>query len=171
MARGTEAAVVAAVERPTEQPRVLVIPQWCVDPPGPNATGAKKGKGEGGEEGEGEGPPPLLLARELPSLALDDLRERRGGGTAGLCHTRGSNPSEAELWFGASASEDDEEDDERGWGRDQGALRGGRTRKLGGGGGEIVDGLALLRSDVVAPVMVVDLWSAPALFLRHVEVS
>lgn len=30
---------------------------------------------------------------------------------------------------------------------------------------------SMLWSDAVNPVMVVDLWSAPALFLRHVEVS
>lgn len=149
LARGTEDAVIAALERPTPKPRVLVIPQWCVDPP--DLAGGEPNK-----------PPP-----ELPPLGLEDLRNMRRGGTAGLCHKReGGGTSEADFWFGASAAEEGEGEGERG------ALRGATERRqLGDEGNEIVDAVPLLRSNVADPVLVVDLWSAPALFLRYVEVG
>lgn len=81
-------------------PRVLVIPQWCVDS--------------------------LLPAEGLSSLDVKIVKGLAQEGTARVCHPLTVDP-----------------------------------RRVN----------SLLRSDVLSPVVVVDLWSAPALFLRHVEVN
>lgn len=150
LGRGTEEAVGAALARPSEKPRVLVVPQWCVDPPDPPSEALF-----------------LPVEEEIPSLGLDDLRRRHGQGTAGLCHLRAADSADQDVWFGAGVMEDVVDCGEGG---DEGGLR-GAARRRGRAGGEIEDGLALLRSDVASPILVVDMWSAPALFLRHVEVG
>lgn len=96
-------------------------------------------------------------------MTLEDIRERRRGGTANLCHLEGSN--NAREWLGSSAVEGVERF--RGDRREGGRLRGAELdSKLTNVGNTV----SLLQSDVATPILVVDLWSAPALFLRHVEV-
>ncbi|CAM9346895.1 unnamed protein product, partial [Hapterophycus canaliculatus] len=140
IARGAEEAVVTALRTPTEEPRVLFIPQWCVDPPDHN------------------------LAERLPSLDLKDLRRRTADRTARLCLARGDPESSAFLGDTVIGAAFDEEDSAAGieGSRDVHAAQSKPRRRT-------TNGLALLREDAVSPVIVVDLWSAPALFLRHIE--
>lgn len=135
--------MVTALETPVAVPRVLIIPQWCVDLPD------------------------RYEAKHPPSLNLEDLRRRTVEGTTGLCLAREETMASAYLGVSVIEAAFDEEDDTGGGEgfRDAGAAaHRERTRKT-------KSGLALLRSDAVSPVIVVDLWSAPALFLRHIEVS
>lgn len=140
----------AALAQPSEQPRVLVVPQWCLDPPDSPSEAFLLPKGGG-----------------APSLGLDDLRSLHRKGTAGLCHLRTGNTVAGDAWFGAAVMEDVVDCGER---EEGGGLR-GASRRRGRADREIENGLALLRSDVASPILVVDMWSAPALFLRHVEVG
>lgn len=116
-----------AIRTPSLKPRVLVIPQWCIDP----------------------SPAPW----EVPSLDVQDAKALAMEGTAGLCQTRAKDHkgSPDNSWLGSSAND---------------AVENGGTN-----GAVLRNGRSLLRSDVVSPILVVDLWSAPALFLRYVEVS
>lgn len=142
IARETEEAVVTALATPTEVPRVLIIPQWCVDPPD------------------------RYQSERFPSLDLKDLRRRTADGTASLCLARGE--LDAKTYLGATVIEAAiDEEESTIWveeSRDASAAQSERIRRTR-------SALALLRSDAVSPVIVVDLWSAPALFLRHIEVS
>ncbi|CAM9986485.1 unnamed protein product, partial [Scytosiphon promiscuus] len=142
IARGAEEAVVTALETPTEAPRVLIIPQWCVDPRD------------------------RYLAEPVPSLDLKDLRRRTVEGTASLCLAREDTESNSYLGVTVMEAALDEEESAAGMGGFGDAVPAvqskGTTRKT-------KSGLALLRSDAASPVIVVDLWSAPALFLRHIE--
>lgn len=145
IARGAEQAVVAALEAPTELARVLIVPQWCVDP-------VDRG-----------------LAGGISSLDLEELRRQTARGTARLCLDQ--DDTSTDIYLGAqvmksAVDEFDEADD----GGLPGTLRGAGARHSGEGRWRTRNGLALLRSDAVAPAVVVDLWSAPALFLRHIEV-
>ncbi|CAM9102064.1 unnamed protein product [Ascophyllum nodosum] len=137
LARGVETAVLEALKTPSEEPRVLVVPQWCLN------VSKLKDKGE------------------VPSLSLEDLRRRRLEGSAGLCHL---SPKAGENhWLGNDVADKF---------LDAGAVEAVISRRRANEISEetrIKNGLALLRSDVVSPVLVVDLWSAPALFLRHME--
>lgn len=139
VARGAEKAVVAALETPTETPRVLVIPQWCVNPLGPHGDGAE----------------------ESSSLDLEDLERRAEEGTARLCMSHRTIPSSA--YVGVEAVEGAVKEALGGRGGSVG-LRGGHDPR------KITHGTPLLRSDAMGPAIVVDMWSAPALFLRHIEV-
>lgn len=151
LAKDAQAAVLAALRRRPEQPRVLVIPQWCVDPPD-RASAA------------------FLSSSEVPSRSLRDLRESERAGTAGLCHKRGGGLPGKKSWFGASTVEEVVGDGDNG--EMGGGLRGaGARRRSAREDVKISQGVSLLMSDLVGPVIVVDLWSAPALFLRHMEVS
>lgn len=100
LGRGTEGAVSRALETPAVKPRVLVIPQWCVDSEQP--------------------------LEDMATLDVPTVKKLAQEGTAGICHPLTFDPQETK------------------W---------------------------LLRSDVMSPVIVVDLWSPPVLFLRHVEVT
>lgn len=144
ISRGTEEEVVAALETPTETPRVLFIPQWCVDPADPHDVG------------------------ESSSLDLDDLARKAAGGKAGLCLSHSAtSPS---IFLGSAITDIAVKDVLEGW-REPGGLRGAVAKQDSDlSPVKTRNGLALLRSDAVSPVMVVDLWSAPALFLRHIEV-
>ncbi|CAN0276732.1 unnamed protein product [Pylaiella littoralis] len=141
IARGAEKAVVEALETPTEVARALVVPQWCVDPADSRLGG------------------------ELSSLDLGELRRQAADGTARLCLQEGENS--AAVHFGAEMIEAavDRMDGEG----VPPALRGADTRHSGEGRWSKKTGTALLQSDAVSPAIVVDLWSAPALFLRHIE--
>lgn len=116
-----------AVRTPSLKPRVLVIPQWCID----------------------GSPDPWVV----PSLDVQDAKTLAMEGTAGLCQARATDQKGApdNSWLGSSAND---------------AVENGETN-----GAVLRNGRSLLRSDVVSPILVVDLWSAPALFLRYVEVS
>lgn len=140
IARGTEQAVVTALKTPTEAPRVLIVPQWCVDPLHERGSG------------------------ELPSLELEDLRRQAADGTAELCFSHaGTN---RDLYLGGSVLEAAVYGEGAGEGLgDPGARHSGEDGKR-----TTKNGLALLLSDAVSPAIVVDMWSAPALFLRHIEV-
>lgn len=142
VARGTEQAVITALETPIELPRVLIVPQWCVDPVDSH------------------------LAGELSSLDLEELRRQTADGTARLCLEQDN--TNAATFFGAQMIRTAV--DEAADGGVPGVLRGADTRHSGEGRWRTRNGLALLRSDAVSPAIVVDLWSAPALFLRHIEV-
>lgn len=135
--------MVDALETPTEAPRVLVIPQWCVDPVSPHA------------------------AEESSSLDLEDLHRQAETGTARLCVPR--TPIPASRYIGAGILEDAVMEVV---GKNMGSarLRGADARQRGINPRRIKNGGPLLKSDAVSPVVVVDLWSAPALFLRHIEV-
>lgn len=141
IARGAEEAVVAALEEPTETPRVLIIPQWCVDPVSPR------------------------VEEESSSLDLEDLQRLTEQGTGRLCVSYRKVVSNtyvgAELLEGAVLKAVLGKEDSVG-------LRGADARQ--GDPRKIKNGVSLLKSDAVSPAMVVDLWSAPALFLRHIEV-
>lgn len=144
IARGAEKAVVTALEEPPEQPRVLIIPQWCVDPVSAD------------------------VAEESSSLALEDLRRQHvDDGTAKLCVSHRKILSTS--YVGAGLLEDAVME---AIGVKEGSvgLRGADARQRGLDPRKIRNGASLLKSDAVAPAMVVDLWSAPALFLRHIEV-
>ena len=144
IARGAEKAVVEALKTPTDTPRVLIIPQWCLDPVRPPAE----------EEGE--------------SLDLGDLeRQAAEEGTARLCvsHRKVASTS----YVGAGVLEDAVQEAVSSKGGPVG-LRGADARQRGLNPRRIKTATSLLKSDAVSPVMVVDLWSAPALFLRHIEV-
>ncbi|CAM9865198.1 unnamed protein product [Ectocarpus sp. 12 AP-2014] len=139
IARGAEQAVVTALKTPTEAPRVLIIPQWCVD--------------RDHERGSGE----------LPTLELEDLRRQAADGTADLCFSDAR--TNRDLYLGGSVLEGAVYGEGAGEGLgDAGARHGGM-----GGTRTTKNGLALLVSNAVSPVIVVDMWSAPALFLRHIE--
>lgn len=177
IARGAEKAVVAALETPVETPRVLVIPQWCVDPVDPHA------------------------AEESSSLDLEDLRGQTADGTARLCVSHNKSESSAYIGAGdleavvmdaagskggsASLGGADARKPDVGAGELEGAVTDGAGSKEGWAGlrganarkidedrdpRKIRNAMALLKSGAVSPVIVVDLWSAPALFLRHIEV-
>lgn len=135
--------MVEALETPTEVARALVVPQWCVDPADSRLGG------------------------ELSSLDLGELRRQAADGTARLCLQEGENS--AAVHFGAEMIEAavDRMDGEG----VPPALRGADTRHSGEGRWSKKTGTALLQSDAVSPAIVVDLWSAPALFLRHIEVG
>lgn len=141
IARGAEQAVVTALKTPTEAPRVLIIPQWCVD--------------RDRERGSGE----------LPTLELEDLRRQAADGTADLCFSDAR--TNRDQYLGGSVLEGAVYGEGAGEGLgDAGARHSGM-----GGTRTTKNGLALLLSDAVGPVIVVDMWSAPALFLRHIEVG
>lgn len=144
IARGAEKAVVAALEKPPEEPRVLIIPQWCVKSVSSHA------------------------AEESSSLDLQDLqRQAVEEGTARLCSSRRKVVSTA--YVGAEVLENAVM--EAIGGKESSAgLRGTDARQRGLDPRKIRNGASLLESDAVAPAMVVDLWSAPGLFLRHIEV-
>lgn len=135
--------MVEALETPTETPRVLLVPQWCVDPEGPH------------------------VVEEWSSLDLEDLQEQAEEGTARLCVSHNRIGSSA--YVGAGVVEGAVMDVA---GRKGGSvgLRGADARQQGLDRRRIKNGASLLKSDAVSPVMVVDMWSAPALFLRHIEV-
>lgn len=123
LGRGTEKVVANALAAPLEKPRVLVIPQWCIDPE--------------------------PKSKAMPSLDIEDARRRAGEGTAGLCHERAkiNEKGYQNVWLGAALAHEPDKNE-----------------------AEVRNGRSLLRSDMINPVIVVDMWSAPALFLRHVEV-
>ncbi len=137
--------MVAALETPTEKPRVFFIPQWCVDPADPRNPG------------------------EFSSLDLDDLNRMTAAETGGLCLEHGA--TSRNIFLGAAITPTAVQETLEGRG-EQGGLRGAATARQGSDQAERVtqNGLPLLKSDAAAPVIVVDLWSAPALFLRHIEV-
>lgn len=145
--------MIEALETPLENPRVLVIPQWCFKRP--------HGKDMG--------------RSALPSMSLDDIRQMHREGTANLCDSY--EREKDSLWVGsdimhrfveagvAEKVEDDESET---------ALEVDLVRRRGEAESEdtrVTNGGVLLRSNVMSPVIVVDMWSAPALFLRHVEVG
>lgn len=145
IARGSEKAVVAALVTPTKKPRVFFIPQWCVDPVDPRNAG------------------------EFSSLDLDDLKRMTAADTGGLCLDHGATSHSIFLGAGITPAAVQETLEGRG---EPGGLRGAAAARQSSDQAERVThaGLALLKSDAVTPVIVVDLWSAPALFLRHIEV-
>lgn len=143
IARGAEKAVVGALKTPTDAPRVLVIPQWCVDPVNPH------------------------VAEESSSLRLEDLQGQTEDGTARLCVSHRKIVSST--YVGAGLLEGAVRD-AVGSKVGSAGLRGADARHRGEDPRRIGNGAALLKSDAVSPVIVVDLWSAPALFLRHIEV-
>jgi len=136
---------VSALETPTDKPRVFFIPQWCVDPVEPRNPG------------------------EFSSLDLDDLKQMTTAETAGLCLDHGATSDKIFLGAGVTPAAVQETLLGR---EESGGLRGAGSATQSSIQAERVThaGLALLKSDAAPPVMVVDLWSAPALFLRHIEV-
>lgn len=150
LARGAETAVAAALREPVVRPRVLLVQQWCIDAPDPQFEVAG-------------------ALPEVPPLTMDDLRERYSEGTAALCHKHGADTRNNYYWFGVKTAEEMGTMTKGDNGKSKGPLRGSRARRTQDG--LVGNGLILLKADAVSPVMVVDLWSAPALFLRHVEVN
>lgn len=144
LARGVETAVIKALETPLEKPRVLVIPQWCL-------------KRSYGEEGGGS-------ADVISSLSFDDIQQRHREGTANLCHRY--EREKDSLWVGSDVMDKFVEAGD--------AKKVDMARRRGETESEdtrLTNGRVLLSSNVMSPVIVVDMWSAPALFLRHVEVG
>lgn len=140
--RGTEVALSNALAKRARQPRVLVLSQWCI----------------------------LPSSHKLPSMDMEDMQRESVAERASFCHQRLSTDIDRKVFFGATAMEKamrlwEEEQVEQLEGRsastvdqsDMGNLSPSNTRSL-------------LRSDVFTPILMVDLWSAPALFLRHLEV-
>lgn len=133
-----------ALETPTDEPRILIIPQWCVDPVHSPAE------------------------EESRSYDLEDLRRQAvEGGTARLCVSHRKTASSTYVGAGVLEGAVLEAVGNKG---DSVGLRGADARQGGVSSGRIRSAMSLLKSDAVSPVMVVDLWSAPALFLRHIEV-
>lgn len=133
----------AALETPTDKPRVLVIPQWCVDPVDPHLA-------------------------EASSLDLEDLQGLSTADRARLCVAHKKINSSTYVGYSVIERSVDEVA-----AREEGSvgLRGADARRRGEDPRRIRNGVALLLSDAVSPAIVVDLWSAPALFLRHIEVQ
>lgn len=105
-----------ALQTPPTKPRVLVIPQLCLDP--------------------------VVFTQAVPSLSFEEVEKMTEEGSIGPCDTFTLKPDEKynNVWLDSGTK------------------------------GYVKFYRPLLRSDAVAPIIVVDLWSAPALFLRHVEV-
>lgn len=102
-------------------------------------------------------------------MSLDDIRQRHREGTANLCdrYEKGNDS----LWVGSDVMDRFEqvEDDEH-----KTALEVELVQRRGEAESDdtrVTNGRVLLSSNVMSPVIVVDMWSAPALFLRHVEVG